>query len=101
MDDKLCGECRRPARRLRKDRCDACYMRLYRNGELPDGAACAACGERRRVFLTGAELGVLCGNCALVAERTRPRVESIDDLRLLADRLVRVPYVPALDPSID
>ena len=129
--DKVCVECRRAARRLRQDRCDACYMRLYRNGEVPDGAACACCGERRRLVLTIGEVGleepVLCGNCALVADRTRPRVETLDELRRLAarerrvldDRRVssmpvypdrrlgprrageRLPASPSLDPSID
>ena len=129
--DKLCAECRRPARRLRRDRCDACYMRLYRNGEVPEGAACAACGERRRVVLTLVQLAdrdeVVCGNCALLAERTRPRPASVDDVRRLSSRERRViadrrvaarPVVserrqgprraserrfeaPALDPSID
>ena len=128
---KLCAECRRPARRLRRDRCDACYMRLYRNGEVPEGAACVGCGERRRVVLTLVEVGgrdeVLCGNCALLAERTRPRPLSVEEVRRLrarerrvvADRRVgrssfqpdrrrgprreseRLYAPPALDPSID
>lgn len=84
MSEKLCAECRTPARRLRKGRCDACYMRLYRNGEPTTGASCAACGERRRPVLAMAEVGgdavVLCGNCSLVLVRARPRVDSLDEL---------------------
>jgi hypothetical protein len=106
-------------------------MRLYRNGEVPEGACCLVCGERRRIVLTVGDVGgqepVLCGNCALVAERTRPRVQTIDELRrlaarerrLLGDRRIRsIPVLddrrvgarragervriqPSLDPSID
>ena len=123
-----CTECGRTATRLRKDRCDACYMRLYRNGEVPPGSSCGACGERRRAVLAQADVGqggavraVLCGNCALVLARTRPRLETVAELatrvarerrrgfaeaapgadtrgRRFADRL---PAPPQLDPSID
>ncbi len=95
MSDKTCAECRLPSRRLRKGRCDACYMRLYRNGEPSAGASCAACGERRRPVLAMAEVGgdavVLCGNCSLVLVRARPRIESLADLirrREIAQRAV-------------
>jgi hypothetical protein len=85
-----CAECGRAAARLRKDRCDACYMRLYRNGELPGGAACRTCGERRRPVLTQAQVGeekvVLCGNCALVLGRVRPRVDSVAKLEARVQR---------------
>lgn len=133
MEEKTCGECGSPARRLRKQRCDACYMRLYRNGTIPDGAACGACGERRRVVLVRVTIheveSIACGNCALILERTRPRITSIQELvrlaarerRLLPDRRRGVPLdvpgdrrmgsrregdpTPAprttLDPSID
>jgi hypothetical protein len=125
-----CTECGRPSLRLRKDRCNACYMRLYRNGEVAAGARCAACGERRRQVLQHVRLGgdrpVLCGNCALVLSRARPRPPSLADLahrvarerRRLADRrrptaaaLVearrgrrfadRLPSPPPLDPAVD
>lgn len=90
MDDKTCGECGQAARRLRKQRCDACYMRLYRNGTIPEGAACGACGERRRVVLVRITLGeaetVACGNCALILERTRPRIGGLEELARLAAR---------------
>jgi hypothetical protein len=90
MRQKVCGECGKPARRLRKTRCDACYMRLYRNGEPEPGAVCAVCGERRRQVLAMAEVGevaaVLCGNCSLVLVRTRPRIETLIDLVKRVDR---------------
>jgi hypothetical protein len=82
--DKTCAECRKASRRLRKGRCDACYMRLYRNGEPSAGASCAACGERRRPVLVMAEIGgtaeVLCGNCSLVLLRARPRIDTLAEL---------------------
>jgi hypothetical protein len=115
-----CIECGRASTRLRKDRCNACYMRLYRNGELAGDACCAACGERRKHVLTNSDLGeVLCGNCALVLQRARPRPASLAELvrrvsrerrrtpaplqptspsRRLSDR-IHPP--PVLDPSID
>ena len=108
---KTCSECGRAAPRLRKERCDACYMRLYRGGELPEGARCAACGERRRQVLAPADLGgaatVLCGNCALVLARVRPRPAGVDELvarlardrRIVADRRVTAAYRAAADPE--
>jgi hypothetical protein len=118
----ICTECGRSAARLRKDRCDACYMRLYRGGEIPEGACCAACGERRREVLVRAELGpaeeIVCGNCAVLLRRVRPRLLTIADLRARALRERRrsdrrdfgapmrratdaLPSPPPLDPSID
>jgi hypothetical protein len=113
--ERTCSECRQPAARLRKGRCDACYMRQYRRGAPEPGDRCAACGERRLRVLEPARLGeasiVLCGNCALVLERTRPRVGTIPEL---AARVIghRVPerrgrpapttvHVPSFDPSVD
>ena len=59
-------------------------MRVYRGGEIPVGACCQICGERRRLVLAHASLEdgrvVLCGNCSLVLERTRPRPMRLDDL---------------------
>lgn len=90
VEEKTCGECGQSARRLRKQRCDACYMRLYRNGTIPEGAACGACGERRRVVLVRVTIheveSIACGNCALILERTRPRITSIQELVRLAAR---------------
>ena len=82
--EKSCGECGKPSARVRKGRCDACYMRLYRRGAPEPGDRCAACGERRLRVLELVKLGegqaVLCGNCALVLERTRPRAASAGEL---------------------
>lgn len=86
MDAKpcRCSECGKEAARLRRDRCDACYMRLYRGGDVPAGAVCGGCGERRRELLCleplGSEHAVVCGNCALVLRRARPRLTSLGEL---------------------
>ena len=86
MIAKTCLECGQSAARLRRDRCDACYMRLYRGGgEVPVGSACGGCDERRRELLcfeavAGADV-VVCGNCALLLRRTRPRLATVADLR--------------------
>ena len=117
-----CSECGRAAPRLRRDRCSACYMRLYRNGEVPDGASCAACGERRRGLLTQVKLhepAIVCGNCSLILSKTRPPIGTVTELRLRvvrerrsgddrrsawrggrrgADRIVPR---PAFDPTVD
>ncbi|MSP17794.1 MAG: hypothetical protein EXR73_14510 [Myxococcales bacterium] len=118
--EKLCTECGRTAARLRRSRCDACYMRLYRGGEIPAGACCGGCGEPRRVVLVFADVGegevVLCGNCQVVLARTRPRAASLVILqqRIVRDRRAGMlrradgkrtgDYIPApqlLDVSID
>jgi hypothetical protein len=85
MNAKTCLECGQTAVRLRRERCDACYMRLYRGGEVPEGSACGGCDERRRELLclepvAGADAAV-CGNCALLLRRTRPRLASLAELR--------------------
>jgi len=85
MNAKTCLECRQAVTRLRRERCDACYMRLYRGGEVPAGSSCGGCDERRRELLcfepvAGAET-VVCGNCALLLRRTRPRLTSVAELR--------------------
>jgi hypothetical protein len=81
----ICGECGKTAKRLRKDRCDACYMRLYRGGQLPEEARCCACSERRRAVLARVELGgghvIVCGNCALIVSRARPPLADVAALR--------------------
>jgi hypothetical protein len=80
-----CTACGRTATRIRRERCDACYMRLYRHGELPAGAACVGCGERRRSVLVPARLGVLCGNCSVLA-RARPAIRNVGELKRRAAR---------------
>jgi|SoiMethySBSTD1v2_1073268.scaffolds.fasta_scaffold339470_3 hypothetical protein len=116
--EKVCNECREPAARVRKGRCDACYMRLYRRGAPVRGDRCAACGERRLPALDLAKIEgapvVLCGNCCLVLARTRPRLTSVEELKLRleprhaperrASRLARpapMQRMPAFDPSVD
>jgi hypothetical protein len=104
MDGKLCSECGKEAARLRRDRCDACYMRLYRGGDVPAGAVCAGCGERRRELLCmetlGSEDQVVCGNCALVLRRARPRLGSIAELRRRRTRERRGPAAPPPDTAL-
>lgn len=91
---KTCCECGKQAARLRRDRCDACYMRIYRGGEVPAGATCVGCDERRRDVLVLQELGagevVVCGNCALIVRRARPRIETVEALRRRTARERRV-----------
>jgi hypothetical protein len=85
MDVKRCSECSREAPRLRKERCDACYMRLYRGGDVPVGSVCAGCDERRRELLCQEDVHgkpeIVCGNCALLLRRARPRLASVSELR--------------------
>lgn len=82
--ERVCAECGQNATRLRKERCNACYMRLYRGGEVQRGSTCASCGERRARVLSLAALEalvvVLCGNCAWVLASTRPRLTRVSDL---------------------
>src|SRR5262245_42806965 len=117
-----CIECGRSAPRLRRERCSACYMRLYRNGEVPDGASCAGCGERRRGLLTRVTLGeaaIGCGNCSLCVDKTRPPIATLAELRARVARERRsgldrravwrggrrgadqVGPVPVFDPTVD
>lgn len=83
---KSCGDCGKMVARLRRRRCDTCYMRVYRRGEVPLGASCVACGETRQEVLVTSAVGdmpcVLCGNCDVV--KTRARVADLADLRRLA-----------------
>ncbi|HKA88087.1 MAG TPA: hypothetical protein VKE22_10490 [Haliangiales bacterium] len=118
----VCTECRGAATRLRRGRCNACYMRLYRNGEIADGASCAACGERRKDLLTSVRVQdtvILCGNCSLVLHRARPVPGTVDELRRRVARERRggperrtsfrggrragdrAPAVPSFDPTVD
>ena len=60
-------------------------MRLYRKGELPARAVCMSCGERRQGVLTPTRLGVLCGNCSLLA-KARPAIRTLADLQRRAAR---------------
>jgi hypothetical protein len=101
MSAKVCSECRAECRRLRRERCNACYMRLYRSGEVTEGTACNGCGERRRELLCTEEMHgtqvVVCGNCALVLRRTRPRLGSVAELRTRMTRERRAGRGPVVD----
>jgi hypothetical protein len=100
MDERRCVECQKSAVRLRRDRCDACYMRLYRGGDVPSGASCGGCGERRRELLCVETVGsgdaVVCGNCALVLRRARPRLTSLAELARRRGRERRAPSPGAM-----
>jgi predicted metal-binding protein len=106
---KTCSECGEAASRLRRERCDACYMRLYRAGEVPVGGSCGGCDERRRELLclepVGGADAVVCGNCALLLRRTRPRIANLDELRRRRTRerraQVRRPTAAPFDVSCD
>lgn len=91
---KTCGECGAASTRLRKGRCNACYMRIYRRGEVGEGACCEVCSERRRAVLAMTELDdravVLCGNCTLVLVRTRPRIDTVSELARRVSRERRI-----------
>lgn len=82
--EKVCAECGQSATRLRKERCNACYMRLYRGGGVQLGSTCASCGERRAKVLSWTVLEarqvVLCGNCSFVLASTRPRLTHVGAL---------------------
>jgi NMD protein affecting ribosome stability and mRNA decay len=90
-----CRTCRRApddGQGLRRGLCRACYLRAWRGAELPDGAACVTCRERRRMVLRWTRLGtsakkiITCQNCGFIADRMRPRPLTVDELE---DRLAR------------
>jgi hypothetical protein len=87
---KRCRTCRAPAQSLRRGLCRACYLRAWRGTELPSGARCATCSERRRMVLrwtrVGPERVVTCQNCGFIADRARPRPASLDALEALLRR---------------
>ena len=77
---------------LRRGLCRACYLRAWRGAELPDGAVCVICRERRRIVLRWTRLGdskvVTCQNCGFLADRMRPRATTEAELlsRLTRER---------------
>jgi hypothetical protein len=89
-----CAVCRKSADSLgvglRRGMCRACYLRHWRGTALPEGAACVACQERRRIVLrwtrVGAERVVTCQNCGFVADKARPRPRTIAELKLVLQR---------------
>jgi hypothetical protein len=111
MSDDLarCRTCQREpdSSGLRRGLCRACYLRAWRGAELPDGATCVTCSEKRRVVLRWTRLAaakvVTCQNCGFLADRMRPRPRDADELRarLARDRRRardrRVNYI--VDPS--
>ena len=70
--------------------CRACYLRHWRGTALPDGAACVACRERRRMVLRWTRLGqgrvITCQNCGFVADKARPRPRTLDELGAILTR---------------
>ena len=84
--DATCERCRQVPRgcALRRGMCRACYLRAWRGTELPADASCCACSEQRRVVLRWTQLGgerlVTCQNCGFLADKTRPRVATREEL---------------------
>ncbi len=82
-----CRTCHRApdASGLRRGLCRACYLRAWRGTELPDGARCELCTERRRMVLRWTKIGtariVTCQNCGFIADRARPRPRTVDELK--------------------
>lgn len=91
-----CKVCRKSADALavglRRGLCRACYLRQWRGTALPAAAACVICKERRRIVLRWTKVGsariVTCQNCGFVADKTRPRPRSVEELqeRMLRER---------------
>src|SRR5436305_1264098 len=85
-----CRTCHGSSSALRRGLCRACYLRAWRGTELPAGAACVTCPERRRMVLRWTRLGtarvVTCQNCGFIADRARPRPRTLDELK---ERLAR------------
>jgi hypothetical protein len=85
--DKVCETCHKKpdAAGLRRGLCRACYLRVWRGSSLPPSAHCAFCAERRRAVLrwtkAGDEKAVTCQNCGFIADRLRPRPDSLAKLR--------------------
>lgn len=90
--DAQCVTCRRApdSAGLRRGMCRACYLRHWRGTQLPDGAGCATCAEKRRMVLRWTRLGtakiITCQNCGFIADRMRPRPRALDELK---ERLAR------------
>lgn len=83
---QVCERCKQVPRgcALRRGMCRACYLRAWRGTELPADARCCACDEQRRVVLRWTQLGderlVTCQNCGFLADKTRPRVTTREEL---------------------
>jgi hypothetical protein len=110
METPRCRTCHGAASSgLRRGLCRACYLRAWRGTELPAGAACALCPEKRRVVLRWTRVGsaklVTCQNCGFITDRLRPRPRTLDDLkeRLARERRLqsrrRDFVIEPLDPS--
>jgi hypothetical protein len=88
MDRETCSACHSVPNGcgLRRGLCRACYLRAWRGTELPVGATCATCAEKRRIMLrwtkVGVEKVVTCQNCGFVADKARPRPHDLEELRL-------------------
>jgi hypothetical protein len=84
-----CRACGSPAS-LRRGRCAACYERWLAARPVGEGAACAACGDRRLPHLRHFELHgfwvVLCHNCTAGAKVLQPMPRSVDGLLVALQR---------------
>jgi hypothetical protein len=90
--------------------CRACYLRAWRGTELPAGAGCVICPEKRRVVLRWTRIGtkkvITCQNCGFLADRARPKPRDVDDLKERLARERRRAYdrrrnyvIDAMDPA--
>src|SRR5438034_295158 len=90
MDAGACSTCQRLTAGLRRGLCRACYLRAWRGAELPQGAGCAICPEKRRVVLRWTRLLtekiVTCQNCGFIADKARPRLGSLDEFKQRLER---------------
>jgi hypothetical protein len=80
-----CGVCGAAVTELRRGRCWGCYMRWAESRPVGRGAACAVCGEKRRVQLKLVELQgrslTFCHGCAAQVMRLHDVPASIEELR--------------------
>jgi hypothetical protein len=98
VESLMCSQCSRNmvgdttsrGNGLRRGLCRACYLRAWRGTQLPDDASCRLCDERRASVLRWTKVGVgrevTCQNCGFLADRLRPKAQTLDELKLQLDR---------------
>src|SRR5262245_57063180 len=96
MDAPVCRTFQRlpDAAGLRRGLCRACYLRAWRGTELPADASCVTCAERRRMVLRWTRLAdgkvITCQNCGFIADKARPRLRDLAELRRRLQRERRI-----------
>ena len=85
---RVCSACSKEVTQLRRGLCSACYQRQLRGSPAVNGS-CAVCGLEDGRVLRAVKLGdstvVGCHNHAWLAERTRPRPETLEEWRVLCN----------------